>query len=784
MSTDRRRNANGRRPASRTGNDGRNRRGGFKRFLSKAWKSLLVAGALCFVAGVAALAIAYTLTPDLDDLDPQGEAAFSATSITYADGSEAATTGKINRIKVSRDKIPDTVVNGVLGAEQRDFYEQPGISINGTLRAVLSGGQAGGGSGITQQMARNYYDGLSQERSYIRKVKEILISLKVSRQMSPDDILTQYLNTIYFGRNAYGVQAAAQAYFGKDVEDLDAAEGAFIGALIQQPGNFSNPPAGSKMEKVLQSRWQYAVNGEVDMHDDNPSRGLSQSEADALKFPKTIPWDEDGQAATADPTRGYIRRAVVDELKDRYGLTDQQIATKGYKVTTSLDKDLIDAAGSAFKETLPNIPDRTNLGLAAVEPKTGEIKAFHGGDDPVNDPDNSLYQRAQAGSAFKPYVLATALEQGIGLKSTFDGNSPKDFPGLSAPVRNDSNRSWGTVDLVKATAKSVNTAYVQLAIDTTPQSVVETAKAAGIAKDQFDTAELGPNIALGTYQVTALDQAAGYATFANGGVHVPQHMVTEVTDPASGEKLEPNDQSELDSGKRAFSADVAADATYAMRQVVENGGGSKAALPDGRPVAGKTGTSNDAKSAWFVGYTPQLAVSVGLSRTDGQQLVIPSVSDVYGGTTSARIWRAFMAKAMEGEPVKNFPAPAWTGTTQHNQPTATPTPEPSPTPSTRPDPTPTPSTEPDPSPDPLPSPDPDQDCPPTDPLCFIGGRGPRRPRRSGQTRGRRRRHPGRWRRQRWRHLRWRRWNRWRWRHPRRAVATQGELGRSRPHRPN
>nr|WP_246422483.1 transglycosylase domain-containing protein [Nocardiopsis mwathae] len=693
--------------------------------MSRAAKTLLVTGALGFVAGVAGLAIAYAYTPDLDDLDPQGDAAFAATSITYADGSEAATTGEVNRFRVSRDEIPDTVVNGVLGAEQRDFYEQPGISISGTMRAVLSGGQAGGGSGITQQMARNYYDGLSQERSYVRKVKEILISLKVSRQMSADDILTQYLNTIYFGRNAYGVQAAAQAYFGKNVEDLDAAEGAFIGALIQQPGNFSNPPAGSEMEKILRERWGYAVKGEVEMHKEHPDRGLSQSEADALEFPETVPWDETGQAGNADPEKGYIRTAVVKELKERYDLTDQQIATKGYEVTTSLDKDLMKAADSAFDETLPDMPETTNMGLAAVEPESGEIKAFHGGDDPANDPDNSLYQRAQAGSAFKPYVLATALDQGIGLKSTFDGNSPQNFPGLTAPVRNDSNRSWGTVDLVKATAKSVNTAYVQLAIDTTPQAVVDTAEASGIAKEQFETADLGPNIALGTYQVTALDQAAGYATFANGGVHIPQHMVTEVKDPATGQRLHPDDQGRLDSGKRAFSEAAAADATYAMTQVVENGGGDKAALPDGRPVAGKTGTSNDAKSAWFVGYTPQLSVAVGLSRTDGQRLVIPGVSDVYGGTTSARIWRNFMAKAMEGQPVKDFPAPAWTGSTRNDAPVTSPSPEPESSPSDKPEPTPTPSTEPDPTPDPDldPTPDPEPTCLPFDPRCHTGGGG-------------------------------------------------------------
>nr|WP_017539589.1 transglycosylase domain-containing protein [Nocardiopsis halophila] len=601
------------------------------------------------VAGAAAFTVAYALTPGPSNLQPQGDAAVSASQIHYADGSKATTTGSVNRTKVTRDQIPDTVVNGVLGAEQRNFYKTPGVSISGTTRAVLSGGEAGGGSTITQQMARNYYDGLSQERTYTRKIKEIFISLKVAQRMSPDEIITQYLNTVYFGRNAYGVQAAAQAYFDKDVGELDQAEGAYIGALIQRPSDFTDPEPGSEAEQDLRARWQYAVDGAAEAHEVDSDHGITREEADSLEFPETVPWEPG--AGYSDPSEGYIRDAVVRELADRYDLTDQQIATGGYTVQTSLDKDLMEAAASAFDDTLGEVPEGTVEGLAAVEPESGEIRAFHGGSDPVNDTDNSLGQRAQAGSAFKPYALAAGLEDGKSLNSVYDGSSPQSFPGLTAPVRNDSGRSFGPVSLLEATENSVNTAYVGLTVDIGPEKVRDAAEAAGIPEKQFETAGLGPNIALGTYQVTALDQASGFSTFANGGVHMPRHMVTGV-EGDDGE-LRSEDAALLQEGTRAFGEGVAADATYAMQQVVDGGTGSSAALADGRPVAGKTGTTDNATAAWFVGYTPQLSVAVGLSRADGQPLQLPGVGAVYGGTTSALIWKDFMETAS--------PEPVWGG---------------------------------------------------------------------------------------------------------------------------
>ncbi|QBI56722.1 transglycosylase domain-containing protein [Streptomonospora litoralis] len=664
-------------------------RGPVKRFFAKAWKPAVIACSLMFITGVAVLGIAYASTPDPRTIDEQDRAMLAATSINYANGKEAVTTGEVNRVMIKEgEEIPQPVVNGVLAAEQRNFYEEPGISISGTARAVLTLGSAGGGSTITQQMARNYYDILSQERTYTRKLREIMIAIKAGQVMAPDEILKKYLNTIYFGRQAYGVQAAAQAYFGKDVQDLNAAEGVFIGSIIQQPGNFENIEKGSEMEEILKERWDYTRDGLVEMHQNNPELGMTKAKANELEFPETVPYDP---GLEVQGQEGYIKTAVLNELANRYGLEPGQVQTGGYTVETSLDPKLMKEAAKAFSETLPDMPKETVQGLVSVKPQTGEIKAFYGGTDWTKDPNNSLRLDAQAGSAFKPYVLATGLEQGIGLKSEFNGDSPQEFPGVGESIQNDSNVDHGQVNLVESTADSINTSFVQLAIETTPQAVRDTAAAAGVSEDQFETAQLGPNIALGTYRVSALDQAAGFATFANGGVHMPQHMITKVTN-AEGDVVEPEDAAKLESGTQAFSRQTAIDATYAMTQVVENGGGESAALPDGRPVAGKTGTSNSAKSAWFVGFTPQLSTAVGLSRDDGKKLVIPGVEAIYGGTTSAKIWKTYMTEAMKGKEVMRFEDPVYSGSAKRYGPT--PTPEATPTqeePSEEPDETITPT---------------------------------------------------------------------------------------------
>ncbi|MFE1166105.1 transglycosylase domain-containing protein [Nocardiopsis sp. NPDC058789] len=686
----------------------------FKRFLSKAWKPALAFCGLMIIAGVAAFAVLYAMAPDPEELEKNAEKDASATQILWAatgdaeKGEVALTTGEVQRVAIQREDIPEEVVDGVLAAEQATFYEDPGINIKGIGRAILSGGDAGGGSTITQQMARNYYSDLDGDPPLTRKIREIFISIKLGQKVPPDEILTTYLNTIYFGRGASGIEMAAQKYFGKSVSELDRAEGAYLGIIIQMPSNFENPEPDSWTANYLdKERWPYVQRQLAAMYENTGGeRGLPEAEAQQLEVPDSIiPYEP--EADLDDPRQGYIRQAVINEVERRYSernITGADIATKGLVIQTSLDPDLMTAAEEAFDVLPESAADDTMHGLTAVDPSTGEIVAFNGGPDVSTVINNSLVHQTQAGSAYKPYVLARALADDIGLRSQFNGDSGLEFPGLASPVINSGEVDYGEVDLIQSTADSVNTSYVDLAIKVDPGRVDELAVEMGVHPDRQTTSQVGPLVALGTHQVNALDMASGYATFAAEGRHFPAHMVTQVT-TADGEVIDPDDEAELESGTEVISQAVAADATYAMQQAVLEGGAKEAALSDGRPVAGKTGTSSDAVSAWFVGYTPQLSASVGLSRAQGDPLDFgPEIGDVFGGTTSAKVWKAFMEVAMEGQEHQQFPAPQWVGEDQRFLPT--------PTPSETPEETDEPSDEPSETPS-------EEECVPGEPGCDV-----------------------------------------------------------------
>ncbi|WP_262391412.1 transglycosylase domain-containing protein [Nocardiopsis sp. CNR-923] len=613
------------------------------------------------------------------------------------------TTGEVQRVSVETDEIPQTVVNGVLAAEQDGFYDDPGIDIMGIGRAIAFGGSAGGGSTITQQMARNYYTNeLSSEQTYSRKIREIFIAIKLDQDLDKDEILTMYLNTIYFGRGASGIEMAAERYFDKELDELDDAEGAFLGLIIQQPSKFENVQEGDDFwyTYLTEERWPYMQRQLARMHEDSGGeRGLSEDQAMALEIPTRVEYNPEGEIAqeegedSEDTAKyGYVRQAVTSEVLRRYENVDEQVlAIGGYRVETSLNSQLMDAASRAFEE-LPPVSgfeqEELMEGLTAIDPATGQIVAFHGGDDVVTDTDNSLIHRTQAGSSYKPYVLATALSQNIGLRTQLDGSNAREFPGLVSPVSNSDNADHNPTDLIDSTANSINTSYVDLAtrVDSL-DSIDEMAVNLGVGEEQVTSSARGPLIALGTHAVSALDQASAYATFANGGDHFPAHMVTAVYD-GEGNLLEPNDLDEIESGDPVISDGVAADATYAMRQVVEAGGGDAARLSDGRPVAGKTGTSSSAVSAWFVGYTPNLTAAVGLSRSTAEPLAFESVgnSAVFGGSTSALVWKAFMEEAVGilELPPDDFPPPQYVGEEMNFAPTPTASEEPSEDPSESP----------------------------------------------------------------------------------------------------
>ncbi|MEV2278484.1 transglycosylase domain-containing protein [Nocardiopsis sp. NPDC049922] len=715
-----------------------------KRAWSKTWKPLLAFCGLMIIGGVAAFAILYAAAPDPDDLRERAEQEMSASQIFWAPSEEGArpevavTTGEVQRILVQEGELPQTVVNGVLAAEQRTFYEDGGINVMGIGRAVLSAGQSGGGSTITQQMARNYYGDLSGENRYIRKIREIFIAIKLDQNRTKDEILTTYLNTIYFGRGASGIEMAADRYFDKDLDELTDAEGAFLGIIIQLPSEFENPAEDSWTKTYLEEeRWPYVQEQLALMNEADPNLGLPRDEAMALEIPERIPYEVEDD--DPDPKFGYVRQAVMNEISERYaeeGVTAQDIATGGYRIETSLNPELMDAAARAFEE-LPPVSgfDQAELveGLTAIDPDTGQIVAFHGGDDWTTDDDNSLIRRTQAGSSYKPYVMATALSQGIGLRTQLDGSNGREFPGLASPVYNADLGDHNPTDLIDSTANSINTSYVDLAtrvnsLDDIDRMAVDL----GVGEEQVETSARGPLIALGTHEVSALDQASAYATFANDGVHLPRHMITALYD-GDGNEVTPDDADLLENGQRVLEPGVAADATHAMRQVVENGGGSSARLSDGRPVAGKTGTSSSAVSAWFVGYTPNLSAAVGISRSTRGPLAFEGIanSSVFGGSTSALVWKAFMEEAvgiLELSP-DDFPPPQYVGEDLNFAPSPSPSESPSEDASESPSEDPSPSPSDDDVCDPnnpgngngngngIPGCDDDGDCDPRDPLC-------------------------------------------------------------------
>ncbi|MFF5206678.1 transglycosylase domain-containing protein [Streptosporangium sp. NPDC000396] len=608
----------------------------------KLLRITLIVFGIAVISVIGILGVAWAMTPIPDSTQPRATAQGSV--IYYRDGKTVLAKQGVNRKSVALAQVPEGVKNAVIAAENRSFYEDKGVSLKGTFRAMwstITGQQLQGGSTITQQLVRNYYSGLSQERSIVRKLKEIMISLKVDQSKSKDWVLEQYLNTIYFGRGADGIEAAAQAYFRKHVNELSVAEGAYLAAVIQQPSRFADPQ-GADLD-AAKARWRSVIDGMVQ------TRALTPQQAATTAFPilskpKAI-FEPKGQ-------QGYMLDQVAAELKRR-GYTDEMINQGGLKIVSTFDKNLMAAAERAVTSVLPEgTSKKVRTGLAAVDPATGEVVAFYGGRNyNASKFDNSFSAKVQAGSTFKAYTLAAALEEGMGLDTRVNGNSPMRVASdPEHPIPNSGGRSYGEVNLVTATQNSVNTAFVDLGQRVGLDKVVKLAKGAGIPADQLTPHAGAATLPLGVASLSAVQNASGFATFAAEGVHREAHVIRSITDSTGRTtKIETK-------GRRVFSEQTAVDATYALSQVVTGGTGSAARLYD-RPVAGKTGTTDDSASVWFAGFTPQMAAAVDMFRDDHKPVVVNG-SVQYGGTYPAQIWRAFMTEAMSGKPVKEFAEPS------------------------------------------------------------------------------------------------------------------------------
>jgi membrane peptidoglycan carboxypeptidase len=539
----------------------------------------------------------------------------------------------------------------VMAAEDRKYYSNRAFSPTGIARAILNNLKSGslngeGGSTITQQYAKTAF--LTPSRTVQRKIKELVISLKLENALTKDQILENYLNTIYFGRGSYGVQTAAQQYFNRNVDQLSLSQIAVIASILRSPGYYD--PALSKENKVrLENRFTYVIQGMLD------KKWITEAEAKAAKMPVVTPRTTSGQLSGP---KGYIIDAVQKELS-KLGFTQDQLLVGGYVIKTTLEARAQRSAVDAVNKLYPTkAPDNLHIALVAIRPGTGEVIAMYGGKDYVvrqlNDATQSI---ALAGSTFKPFALVAALEAGIPLTSMWNGDSPQIFDDLGKPyeVSNYGNEGWGQVDLLSATQHSINTVYVPLAMKAGMDKVVDAARRAGIPESVAMIAT--PSVALGVASPHVIDVTNSYATFAAQGIYSKPYMVASVTGPNKGVLYEGKAQTQ-----EVFGREVMADLTYALKSVV-NGGTGGAALSLGRPAAGKTGTSQSNASAWFSAYTPQLAASVALFRDSASESLngIGGLTSVTGGTFPARIWTAFMKGALKGEPVMTFPAPANVG---------------------------------------------------------------------------------------------------------------------------
>ncbi|PVC87414.1 transglycosylase domain-containing protein [Streptomyces sp. CS131] len=647
-------------PGRKPGRKARPRRTGWRRAIP-TWRMTLGTLAGLVVLLGAGIFAAYRLV----DIPAANAAATAQSNVyLYSDGSVIARDGDVNREKVKLSQVPPTVQHAVLAAEDRDFYsDDRAVDVKAMIRAgwnTVTGKGKQGGSTITQQYVKNYY--LGQERTVLRKAKEAIIAVKLNREETKDQIFEGYLNTSYFGRNAYGIQAASQAYYGKNVEELTTAEGAYLASLLNAPSAY-DVVAHPDSKPAAQRRWNYVLNGMV------KERWLTAAERATTRFPTP------GEAKPPNGLsgqRGYIVQAVEDYLNRRGILDPKTLATGGYRITTTLDKAKQDAFVKAVtdnvmsKTSSDRAADRNvRVGGASIVPETGKVVALYGGIDYTKQyVSNATRRDYQVGSVFKPFVLTSAVvndsttQDGrrITPNTVYDGTNKRTVVGVQgstdyAPA-NEDDVDYGDITVRIATDKSVNSVYAQMAQDVGPAKVRETAIALGIPADTPDLTA-APSIALGTANASVLDMAEAYATLADHGRHGSHVLVEKVTKDGADIEL-PERTTE-----QAVSREAADTTTAVLRSVVEGGTGT-AAQTVGRPAVGKTGTAEEDRAAWFAGYTPDLASVVavmGQNPDTGAQTPLYGalgLARVNGGGVPAETWAAYTEAALRSSPVQEF----------------------------------------------------------------------------------------------------------------------------------
>ncbi|NHC22468.1 penicillin-binding protein [Nocardioides sp. IC4_145] len=633
----------------------------------KVWRVARWFLALGLVGALLLGAAFVVLYQTIDIPDPNEDFETQTTFVYFDDGkTELGRFATQNRVSIDLDQMPQELKDAVVAAENDSFWTDSGIDPVGIVRAAFnnaSGNDRQGASTITQQYVKVLY--LSQEQSYQRKIKEAILSLKVQRQQSKSRILEGYLNTIYFGRGAYGVEAAARAFFDRPAKNLDLRQSAVLASVLNNPSRF-DPANGEDAREGLLGRYQYTLNrmADLDMITED------QAERAKRRLP-AFPVIEAG--STYGDQKGHMLTMVRKELT-RLGFDEGEIDGGGLRVTTTFTPKAMAAAKQAVVEERPEgFKDKElHVGVASVEPGTGAVRGFYGGQDYLQSQINWAVSGGQAGSTLKAFALAAAIKDGFSLRDTFDGNSPYELPG-GIEVTNQGDASYGSaINMVYATQKSANSAFVDMtmAMDDGPEKVVKMMDAMGIpAGDNRNEAgfpstspglEPVATVALGSATVSPINMASGYATIANEGVYAEPFIIEKVVD--RGGETRYDHAKEGSEPKRVLDADIAADVSYALQQNVTGGSGT-AALELGRPSAGKTGTATNGRdevsSAWYAGYTPQMATAVMYVRGKGNEQLMGWLPEYFGGSYPARTWTNAMQTLMDGLPVEEFPEPAY-----------------------------------------------------------------------------------------------------------------------------
>jgi penicillin-binding protein 1A len=639
-----------------------------KRVLRKLAGAIVVFGVVV-ASSVAAIAVPLSWLGNVGSGDPEPLTldTLEQRSYVYAkDGSlMAGLRGEFNRQPIPLNEVPRHVVDAILAVEDAGFYAHDGVNGRAMVRAlranVEEGDVAQGGSTITQQLVKQSV--LTDEQTLDRKVQEIVLALRLEREMSKDEILTLYLNTIYFGNSAYGIQAAAETYFGVSPAQLDVGQAAMLAALIRNPSNYNpvrHPERAKQRRRVALER----------MHD---LRLIDEGQVDWFD---ATPVPSERHNPVPEP-RDYFVDAVKQQLLDHPALGETEEAreaavfTGGIKVYTTFDPRAQQLALDARNSQLPGGTGAFDIGvdpetgqmrqataaIVTVEQATGAVRALVGGPGFDRYQYNLATQNPrQGGSSHKTFVLTALMEQGFSPGDMVDGTSPCHFVqenGRPYDVSNFDRDSGGIADLTEQTIRSVNCAYVRMGQIAGIENVVRVAHAMGIP--DYRQLDAYPSFPLGAEEVTPLEMAGAYATLANDGVHNPPYLIERIED-ASGRVLFQH----APAPRQGIQAQTARLVTQILQQNVTRGTGTGAALPGGRPAAGKTGTAQNSADAWFVGYTAQYTTAVWVGGMGGQVPIRIGGRGITGGAYPASIWRALMAPLHQDVPAAGFAAPGAT----------------------------------------------------------------------------------------------------------------------------